>query len=231
MIDLSKELNRPKEDAGWIVKVGIGTFSSLALQKWYLLPLTFFATGYLYRRFSDTFHRKDGDRLPEWEDWKGLFLNGLIIFLIVAGYLILPQFCYEISGSVLAGGVLAKIVAMAFFAVTAFLFVAAFFFIPMGIAQYSRHEKISSAFYIREIWDRIMNVGDDYFKITLLSIVAIILFAVIRGIIPYLGPLLAAAAGFYISLVLTALFGEVCRSAYEERESAEPETLETQDAP
>ncbi len=230
MLDLARELYRPREDAGWIVKVGIGTLSTLALQKWYLLPLTFFATGYLYRHFSDTFHRKDADHLPEWEDWKGIFLKGFIIFLVTAGYLILPQVCYAISKSVLAGGLLAKMVAMAFFAVTALLFVAAFFFIPMGIAQYARHEKISSAFYLREIWDRIMNVGDDYFKITLLSIVAIILFAVIRGILPFLGPLIAAAAGFYISLVLATLFGEVCREAYEEKESVEPESIDTQDA-
>ncbi len=231
MLDLAKELHRPREDAGWIAKVGIGTLFSLALQKWYLLPLTFFATGYLYRHFSETFHRKDANRLPEWEDWKGLFLKGFIIFLITAGYLVLPQFCYEVSKSVLEGGILAKMVSMAFFAVTALLYVAAFFFIPMGIAQYSRVEKISSAFYIREIWDRIMNVGDDYFKITLLSIVSIILFAVLRGILPFLGPLIAAAAGFYISLVLAALFGEVCREAYEERESAESESIKPQDAP
>ncbi len=229
MIDLAKELHRPREDAGWIVKVGIGTFFSLSLQWWYLFPLTFFATGYLYRRFFDAFHRKDTDRLPEWEDWKGMFLNGLVVFLIAVGYLALPEFSYAVAKSVLKGGVLAKLVAMAFFAVTALLFVAAFFFIPMGIAQYSRHEKISSAFYIREIWDRIMNVGDDYFKITLLSIIAIILFAVIRGILPYLGPLIAAAAGFYISLVLAALFGEVCRKAYEEKESTEPESIDPQD--
>lgn len=230
MIDLAKELNRPREDAGWIVKVGIGMICSLSL-KWYLLPLTFFATGYLYRHFSDTFHRKDVNRLPEWEDWKGMFLSGLIIFLIVVGYLVLPKFSYAVAGSVLKGGALAKLVAMAFFAVTALLFVAAFFFIPMGIAQYARHERISSAFYIREIWDRIMNVGDDYFKITLLSIAAIILFAVLRGILPFLGPLLAAAAGFYISLVLAALFGEVCREAYEKNDSAEPESINPQDTP
>jgi len=215
MVDLARELYRPREDAGWIVKVGIGALFSLALQRWYLLPLTFFAAGYLYRHFSDTFQGKETDGLPEWEDWKGLFLTGFIVFLITAGYLIVPRFCYALSRSVLAGGILAKMVAMAFFAVTALLYVAAFFFIPMGIAQYVREEKISAAFYIREIWDRIMNVGDDYFKITLLSIVALILFAVLRAF-PFIGPLLAAAAGFYISLVLAALFGEICRKAYGE---------------
>lgn len=216
MLDLAKDLNRPLQEEGWIVKVAIGALFSLALQQWILLPLTFFATGYLYRVFSNNFMQGQEPSLPEWREWKELFVNGLIVFFIVAGYVILPEFFYLISKSVFEGGNLAKLVAMAFFAGTALLFVIAFFFIPMGIAQYARHKKISSAFVVREIWDRIMNVGDDYFKTTLLSIVSLVLFAILRDIIPYLGPLLAAVAGFYISLVLAALFGEVCREAYEE---------------
>jgi hypothetical protein len=216
MLDLAKELNRPRQEAGWVVKVAIGALFSLAMEQWFLWPLTFFATGYLYRVFSNNFTQAQELPLPDWMEWKELFVNGLIVFLIVAGYVILPEFCYLVSKSVFEGGSLAKLVAMAFFAGTALLFVAAFFFIPMGIAQYARHKKISSAFVIREIWDRIMNVGDDYFKVTLLSIISIVLFAVLRDIIPYLGPILAVLAGFYISLVLATLFGQVCRESYGE---------------
>ncbi len=219
MLDLMKELKQPMEDEGWIVKVLIGSALSLATIKWFLFPLILFSYGYIYRIFVDRFRMEGSDRLPEWNGWKELFLKGLVIFLIVLGYFILPWFSYALSHSVYMGGKLAKLVAMIFFAGTAFTVVAAFFFLPMGIAQYTRNEKFSSAFALKENWDKIMNIGDDYFKITLLGIVSTILLTVISAI-PFLGILLTAPLGFYTGLVLASLFGQVCREAFEELEEA-----------
>ncbi len=213
MLDLAREIRRPAEDPGWLVKLLVGTALSLTVIKWYLFPLSFFAAGYLYNLFVNHFKQEETGKLPEWEDWKRLFLNGLILLLICTGYLILPEFCYMVSSSILEGGFLAKIVGLVFMAGTALLTLAAFFFIPMAVAQYNRNEKISSAFRIREIWDRIFNVGDDYFKITLLAVIVLIVLAVIR-IIPWIGSILASLSGFYAGLVFAPLFGQVSREAY-----------------
>jgi uncharacterized membrane protein len=225
MFNLAEELKRPMADAGWTIKVLIGSAFSLAffwhphmVLKLIFFPLTFFSMGYLYRIFVNHFQRIEEGKLTEWKDWKEIFLKGLVIFLIGFGYCLIPGFSFMVSDSILMGGFLAKIVGLIFMAATAFLFVVALFLLPMGIAQYTRDEKFSSAFAIRESWDKIMNIGDDYFKITLLAIAVIILLYVI-GFISYLGPILNALIGFYAGLVLASLFGQVCREAYEVQEA------------
>jgi hypothetical protein len=229
MLDLTQELHRPRHDAGWMVKVAVGSAFSLTILKWYLFPLACFAAGYVYRIFAARFKGEGEEKLPEWHDWKELFVTGLIFLLITIGYYLVPAFSFSLSESILMGGLLAKLVALVFLAVSALLFVGALFFLPMGLAQYTRHEQISSAFTVREIWDKIMNIGDDYFKITLLSALAIAALYVIRHI-PVLGALLAALLGFYASLVFASLFGQLCRKAYAQEtptppaESAESES-------
>jgi hypothetical protein len=137
------------------------------------------------------------------------------------------------------GGLLAKFVGLVFMAVTALLYVAAIFFIPMGIANFARSERISQAFSIKDVWEKIMDVGDDYFKLVLMAIVTIIALYIIR-LVPLLGPIVAALAGFYVALAIAALFGEVCReaeglgpapAAVEEEpvETPMPETEETEE--
>ncbi len=221
MLDLTQELHRPRNDAGWPVKVAIGTAFSLTILKWYLFPLACFAAGYVYRIFTARFNGEDTEKLPEWQDWKELFVTGLIFLLITIGYYLVPAFSFTLSESILMGGVLAKLVGLVFLAVSALLFVGALFFLPMGLAQYTRREQISSAFAVREIWDKIMNIGDDYFKITLLSALAIVALYVIRHI-PVVGAILAALLGFYASLVFASLFGQLCRKAYAGESPTEP---------
>ncbi|MEK6776425.1 MAG: DUF4013 domain-containing protein [bacterium] len=224
MFNLTEELKRPMADAGWTIKVLTGAAFCLAffwhphmVLKLIFFPVSFFSMGYIYRVFANHFRATDVERLPEWNDWKEIFLKGLVIFLIGFGYCLIPVFSFMVSDSILMGGVLAKIVGLIFMAVTALLFVAAIFLLPMGIAQYTRDEKFSSAFAVKKIWDRIMNIGDKYFKIALFAVAVIVLLYVI-GTIPYLGPVLNALVGFYAGLAFAALYGQVCREAYEELE-------------
>lgn len=219
MLDLNREFRRPIDDPGWIAKVVIGAVFILARQKWFLFPLVLFSYGYLYRVFVNRFRMEEEGRLPEWKEWKDLFLEGLVVFLLALGYYIIPGFFYRVSASILMGGILAKMVGLIFMAGTALLFVAALFFVPMAIAQYVRTEKFSAAFAIQEIWNRIMNIGDDYFKVTLLTILTIVALFIL-GLIPYAGIFLDALLGFYALLVIASLFGQVCRGAWEELDAA-----------
>ncbi len=225
MLDLTHELHRPRNDAGWPVKVAIGTAFSLTILKWYLFPLACFAAGYVYRIFAARFSGEGDEKLPEWDDWKELFVTGLIFLLITIGYYLVPAFSFSLSESILMGGLLAKLVGLVFLAISALLFVGALFFLPMGLAQYTHREQISSAFAVREIWDKIMNIGDDYFKVTLLSALVIVALYIIRHI-PVIGAILAALLGFYASLVFASLFGQLCCKAYHETAPAVPADTE-----
>jgi MFS family permease len=214
MLDLAKEFQQPMEDPGWIVKVLIGSLLILTcFWQWFLLPLALFSLGYIYLIFVNHFRMEEEEKLPEWKDWKDLFVKGFVFLLIGLIYYIIPWFSYSLSNSILMGGVLAKMVGLIFLAGTALLFVAALFFLPMGIAQYTREEKYSAAFNIKSIWDKIMNIGDNYFKITTLSILAIIILY-ITHLIPVIGLVAASALAFYTSLVFASLFGKICREAW-----------------
>jgi hypothetical protein len=227
MLDLKHELKQPMEDPGWIIKIIIGAALIVSSSwHWLFFLLTFFAFGYIYRHFAAHLDMRAKELLPDWKNWQDLFLKGVIIFLILLGYFVIPRFSYMVTDSILMGGLLAKFVGLVFMAVTALLYVAAIFFIPMGIANFARSERISQAFSIKDVWEKIMDVGDDYFKLVLMAIVTIIALYIIR-LVPLLGPIVAALAGFYVTLAIAALFGEVCREA----EGLEPAPTAVEEEP
>ena len=63
-------------DAGFPKKLLIGGLLS------FIPILNFLALGYLYR-YSLQVREKGLITLPEWEDWQGLFLDGVIFFIII----------------------------------------------------------------------------------------------------------------------------------------------------
>ena len=207
MIDLSGEFRRPIRDRGWIGKVLLGGVLLLAARRGYFFFLALPAYGYLYRVLAARL-RGDEAALPSWRDPADLVIKGVVFFLVGLGYWIVPGFAYAVSKSILEGGILAKIVALAFLAGTALLAVAAIFLFPMGLVRYMETEKFSEAFRIKETWNRLMDIGDDYFKVTLLAMVAAVALAALRAL-----PLLQLTTpflGFYASVVLLSLYGKAC---------------------
>lgn len=69
---VSKQL---RADPNWFTKCMLGVLLSL-------IPIIhFFAFGYLYRLFEQG-KRQAPLQMPEWDDWKGLFVDGLKFFFI-----------------------------------------------------------------------------------------------------------------------------------------------------
>lgn len=66
---------RLRSDRNWFTKCLLGVLFG------FIPILHFFACGYLYRMFRAGKSQKPF-ALPEWEDWKGLFIDGLKFFLI-----------------------------------------------------------------------------------------------------------------------------------------------------
>ncbi|MDX1763449.1 MAG: DUF4013 domain-containing protein [bacterium] len=223
MLDLRQEFEQPTEDPGWIVKVIIGGVLMMASHwQWLFFLLAFFSLGYIYRYFKSRLEKVDEGLLPEWRSWQDLFIKGIVIFLIFFGYFLIPRISYEVTDSILMGGVLAKLVALIFMAITALLYVAALFLIPMAIAEYTKSDQISTAFNLKSVWNKIMDVGDDYFKAVLLTIVTIIALYIIR-LFPVIGPIAGALVGFYAALVIASTYGQICRQAYAEESTASTE--------
>lgn len=238
MLDLRQEFEQPREDPGWIIKVIIGALLIMASHwHWLFFLLAFFSLGYVFQLFKSRFEKVDEGLLPEWRSWQDLFIKGIVIFLILFGYFLIPRISYQVTDSILMGGILAKFVALIFMAITALLYVAALFLAPMGIAEYTKNDQIFAAFKLKTVWDRIMDVGDDYFKVVLVSLVTIVALYIIR-LFPFIGPIVGALIGFYAALVIASAYGQICRQAYSEDEQSfappeptpvEPETPEPEE--
>ena len=77
---VSKQL---RTDPNWFTKCMLGVLLS------FIPVVHFFACGYLYRLFLQGRSQKPLV-LPEWDDWKGLFLDGLKFFLILLVFAGIP---------------------------------------------------------------------------------------------------------------------------------------------
>jgi len=134
MITLEQVSRRIFNDPSWFVKSIVGTFLLI-------VPIAhFFAFGYLYRQMLAVRHG-DVSGLPEWEDWRGLFVDGLRAFLIVLVLGVLPIFV----GWVVSLPIVPFLGALGYLPmVPGFLFAA-----PLsaaGIYRYQRREEFAEAF-------------------------------------------------------------------------------------
>jgi hypothetical protein len=82
-IDLARALRSVTDDPGWVAKLAIG--SGLALASCLLIPLPLIA-GYKLRVIRGAAHDRPG--LPEWDDWGGLFMEGLLLLALCLAHLL-----------------------------------------------------------------------------------------------------------------------------------------------
>jgi len=223
MIDVKTAVKYPFEDEQWALKILIGIALSL-------VPIVnFFAVGYAYQIFKAAL-RKEELFMPEWDNWRDLFVNGFKVFVVALCYFILPVL-FLLSAMVLfgvsiflheEGKSVEQLVILGVFLllIGGILYLVALVLSPMAMALFARsNENFGEAFRLGEIVSRITSVLGDFF-LAILIMVAMVFVVMIFSMIPFLGFFISIASTFYLYyLVYFALFGSVCADAFGEAET------------
>ena len=91
-IDIARALTFIKDDPDWIKKLLIGSLMMIA-------AMFFIGTPFLIGYFQRTIRRTvDGEAcpLPDWDDWGGIFVDGLKVFAVILAHvavLVIPMMC------------------------------------------------------------------------------------------------------------------------------------------
>jgi hypothetical protein len=208
-MDYGKQIRFPMTDKDWISKVIIGGLLSI-------FPIiNFIAYGYEFKVMKNAMNKKPG--LPEWKNFIDLFMKGLIIFIIVFIFMIVPMIIFgflagvSIISNLVYGfsnpyAIVASILPALIIGGILILIIG--FILPMAIAMYIKSDKIDSAFKFNEIINRIKSVFSEY----LTSYIVILILGFILGLImliPYIGWILFSFGTFYLGLVFANMFGEL----------------------
>ena len=206
MVNIGELLKRPISDKQWPAKIAIGGVVSI-------VPiLQFCAFGYIVNLIKQTL-KKEEAILPEWTNWGKLFTDGIIYFVIVLVYMIIP--CLIFGMGMALGGINLGILSMLFRAIVIFLSsivaLAATFILPMAICHYVATEDLKSAFSWKEIQERIKAVAKEYgtaYLITLGLHIAVWICCMLLSFI-FIGPIIAPFLSFYLGIVIMRMFAEI----------------------
>lgn len=156
MPDFEQVCRRLFSDSAWLIKCLLGAvFTAVPV-------LNFFAFGYLGRVVAGASHGEVFN-LPEWEDWRGLFLSGIVFFAIfvawagglflVAWVLSLPFFAWAgLLGFFPWAGLLPYLPFMPAVALAPPLVAAAWY-------RYSVLGQPVEAFRLMELWELLKGAG------------------------------------------------------------------------
>jgi len=223
MVELQKVITYPFKDEQWPLKLLIGIALSM-------IPIVnFFAVGYGYEIFKAVL-RKEEPYLPEWDNWRELFINGFKVFVVALCYFFIPVL-FLLSAMVLWGTSIflydqgkdieqLVVIGVFLFLVGGLFYLVALVLSPMALALFARGgEDFGEAFKLGEILSRIREVLGD-FALAILVMFAMVIVVVVASMVPLLGFLISIVSTFYLYyLVYFALFGSVCAEAFTDVET------------
>lgn len=214
-MDIGRAFTYMFDDEEWVEKLVIGGLLVLAS----IIPIVNFFTGLVLVGYTLRVLRRvsRGEELPlpQWDDWGGDWVRGLMVALASLIYalpiLILTGFSsvlgaiggYEASGRALEG--MASVCAAATSCLSALWGLAVAFVFPAALINYANEEEFASFFHFREIFRFIGDNLGDYIVAVLLLIVAR-LVASLGVIACVIGAFFTA---FWAALVGMHLLGQV----------------------
>ena len=177
----------------------------------YLIVPIFFALGYLYRCIKGTI--EGSERLPEYRDWGGMFIDGLKLF---AAYLIIfipTTLIISLIGVPLRFGAIlnpyAMIMSMASIYIASFIIgILAGLYLFMAIPHMIYVGKVGAVFSFSEVLERIRKIGyGDYLAICIVTLILAWLLALVGFLIPIIGvPLITSIATLLLARVQGLVF-------------------------
>ncbi|MDS0258077.1 DUF4013 domain-containing protein [Haloarcula sp. S1CR25-12] len=195
----------------WIGRMLIGGL--LVFFAFFIIPIFFFQ-GYLLRVLGSSV-RGDPEP-PAWEDWGGLFVDGLKATVVAFVYALVPTIVFLGIGGVLVGiggaagdsggGIIAG-----FGILTALLFIPVlllvYYLVPAALANMAVEGSIGAAFDFEMISNVVLSV--DYLVAVLMPIVVGVLLNIVSFLlgITIVGYLLVPFITFYGQVAIFRMFG------------------------
>jgi len=174
--------------------------------------VNFFAEGYRYRLLKDSIAEKM--EMPAWDDWKTLFVKGLLLYLLKILYILVPVVLtavfFLLTVTRLAAGGFGLLETGLLLSLCLLLLTA--FLLPMGWSHFAATGEFASAFQFRVILQCIKSVLPQYLAVLLLVLGLWIINAFI-ALIPAAGWIISMFLSFFIQVVSVLLFGILYRTA------------------
>ncbi|MDY6855114.1 MAG: DUF4013 domain-containing protein [Thermodesulfobacteriota bacterium] len=204
MTDIKKAIKFPFQETEWTQKLIVGGILNI-------IPIiSFFSIGYAYQVFYNAL--KEEPHMPQWNNWKNLFMNGLIIGMIGIAYFFIPFFINILGIYLITKGWLSSFLGGILLIIGFGGTLTAGFFFPMAITNYiAGGEQIGDAFKFSFILDEIRDVQDDYLASYLIGLGMLILFGLFL-FVPVVSYFIFSIGIFYVYLSFSILFGETCKS-------------------
>lgn len=193
---LGDALSYPSNGDDWLKTILIG--GGLLLTSGLIIPM-FILYGYTIRVLRSA--AKDEDTPPSFEGWDELVIDGLKMFGISIGYLIIP---YAISIiSVFIGR--SSMVLLLF---SSLLLIVAGYTLPVAMTNFALTGDVKAAFELRQIVNAAFTTR--YFISVVLALVVGGVLSIIAGLLSLL--LVGLPLLFYVLIVINYLYGQGCGS-------------------
>ena len=213
-MDIGKAIGYPLKDKNWIVKVIIGTII-------FIIPIVdFISFGYLVRVIRQVLS-DDEEKMPEWDDFGGDFVRGLMVIIGIIIYsipIIIVSCCLSLIGGVVGGddgNALSALVSCCLFIISLAYGVILGPLVAAAIIHYSEKEDFGAFLDFRARFDEVRNHASDAMMFVIWFILLEIIVGIVFGLTVWICGLgLVFLWGGYIAGAhLTAQYGQALRGS------------------
>ena len=203
-MDYGKSFTYIFEDENWLTKFLIGIVVGL-------IPIVQFATyGYVLEVVKNVRDGRD-QPLPEWDDFGGLFMNGLKYSLGVLVYALPAIFVsfFTIPFAIIGDEVPGAIFGLGITAVSClviFLSILPVALMPVLMVQYAKEDQISDMFKFSEMWDMIQADYATYLILLLMLFVVLAIIGSVGLIACFIGVIFTAWYAYLVAGHITGQF-------------------------
>jgi len=202
-VNLVDALKFPLKDKKLLKKLFLGGILSV---------IPFFSGGYLLRIMKAAI-AKQKPVLPEWDDWKGIFNDGIWFVIIILAYTIAYLFVPVLIGLLIKYKVIVCFVNTILLTALPLVFLPAIF---IGLCLYTGTSQISSAFQVKKIIEIFKKGLNEYIVISIILVLTVVIVNSVFRPLFWLWPF----GGFYLSVVMTRLYSEIFIKTVEEVEES-----------